>query len=119
MAIDKTAADAYFGPTSHVKTGVWMEFSENLRAAAIAQATRQLTTLLGEAPEIPVDTDDPHEDWAVYEQALWILVNSRAVPNGDENGVKFTDELRGDPEQLSPAARRFLGGRSYIELARG
>lgn len=109
MTLD--SANTYFTDANHVQAAVWAAFSLDQKTAAIAQATRVLRRWNDDEAlddDVTADGDFPRPDLAVYEQALWILINSRAVPNGDVNGPKFMDETRGDPGAVAPEARRWL-----------
>lgn len=134
MSIDITAADAHFGTKVHIRSGIWNGFDRDLRQSALVQARRDIERLLGEAiaaeDETSADGDFPRYDLAVFEQALWILVNS-AVANGEQTTPKWM--LTGDPEArdggeygvrmgspgMSPTALEWLVTGGQVTLSRG
>lgn len=116
MSIDRTNADTYF--TDHACTAEWFAFSVENRDGAIVAAKRLLSRGLGRAMS---ENEAPYEyghiardEYAVYEQALYILTTSRvgdggtgapypvAMPQTQEQGTKR-------PWLYSAAALRWLG----------
>lgn len=88
--IDFAGAAIYFAPANHVNAPLWGAFMQDQKTAAIAQAKRQLSRHLQTDIEAEdTDADEWYQpDYAVYEQALHILLKSDAIPNGDQNGPK-------------------------------
>ncbi len=137
MAISLSNANSYFNPKNHVKSAVWEGFGEPEREAGIAHAKR----IVSRAIQVDVDeevadmdiTSDAYyrPDYAVYEQALFMLANSQAIPNAEQtaphwiandgtnqpSGVKSGAE---DIFSLCPEAAQYLRrpGRQ-VELLRG
>ena len=119
MAVTVTLAgsNTYFSTTTHIHASVWAAFSDNQKTAAIAQALRILnrTFDLAIATDETVDADDFYQpDYAVYEEALWLLVNSDAIPNGEQSGAKFLTLTAGGKNKkqqvglIAPEAKAWL-----------
>jgi len=76
--IDYTGAQAYFAMGNHPKAAIWSAFTPpERRKGAIAAARRVIARHLGhplDDNEPPYqEGDDRRMDFAVYEQALWML----------------------------------------------
>lgn len=92
MAIDVQGASAYFKKTTF--SAKWAEYSTEQKAAAIAQAKREL----GKALHRPMREDEPpyvdgdakRDEYAVYEQALYTLVRD-ADPMGGGAAIPSLD----------------------------
>ena len=84
MEINLQNANAYFAPGNHDKSDLWLRFDDTRKAGAIASARRMFELELGRRMR-ETDTDDSRyrDDFAVYEQALWILLGT---PIGDGRG---------------------------------
>lgn len=121
MALDLStnAADEYFGPRNHVKHSIWAGFDDDQRAAALAQAARQVSGKIG--GDVANDTDIPDSfyrpSYAVFEQALYLLQNSFSIPNAEMTAPHFSaidgdgdgiGSRARDEDELSGAASRFL-----------
>jgi hypothetical protein len=130
VTIDQAGADTYFGERNHVRSDLWSRFNEDQKVAAIAHATRQVSRELN--AEVTSETVDAatyyHPDWAVYEQALFLLMNSYAIPNAEETAPHYAavdlNEADGikkpDTSQLTDEAARFLlRPKRQIYLVRG
>jgi len=127
MSIDVTGATSYF--SQHMRAQVWNGFADPQRTAAIAHAKRVLNRAINsDIDNEPVDTTDYsfRPDYAVYEQALWMLENG-VIANGEQSAPAF---IASDPEKpdnardsqkamISPEAMRWLGIGPMIHLARG
>lgn len=134
MAINLAGADKYFDKANHVRASEWEGFRdtrEDQLEGALAQATRQIARFMDDEPEEPADPADitafPREDYAVYEQALWIMANSSLVSNADQTAPAA---LATDPEEpddvrraqrnvYSPEAIRWLIRSGQVFLSRG
>lgn len=123
-------ADTYFAADNHIMAAVWAKFTgENQKAGAIAHALRLLnrTFLLDIENDETVDADAfYHPDRAVYEQALFTLINSDAISNGESTGPKFFSVVQDgksesvNPNTIAPDAKRWLGySHEQIMLLRG
>lgn len=70
-------AQVYFRGGNHHKSSVWAGFGQTHRLGAVATAKRVLSRALGRAmqeDEPPYKAGDRRRDeYAVYEQALWML----------------------------------------------
>ena len=118
MKIDIDNANAYFAPGNHVQAQVWLKYSAPNRAGAVASAKRLLEWKLGRALDEETETLGRREDYAAFEQALWLLRKSAFGDsrNGDAVGVlqgKAAQADNSDAEALrgefSPEALRWLG----------
>ncbi|MDH3279532.1 MAG: hypothetical protein OEQ18_00175 [Gammaproteobacteria bacterium] len=91
ITLSRALANTYFGVTSHVNYGVWFSFTDDQQDAAITHATRLVNRALGY--DLTTDTTSTpasyRPDYAVYEQALYMLVNSNAIADGTQTGPKF------------------------------
>lgn len=127
MAFTKTIEDAdkYFLPKNHIQAADWDNYEPSEREGAFNQSVRELTIFKGEDLVDPVsDSDAIREDLAVYEQALFLLLNvprrrndgsSKVVKLGtDKNGS--ADDLSGVP--ISPKSQRYMG-KNRLKLVRG
>jgi hypothetical protein len=129
MAIDKSGADTYFGSGVHIMNAIWIGFSDALRTAAVAHAKMLMALWIDDDldTDTTTDADFPRHDCACYEQALWMLKKSNAVPNGEQTGPKFVaadGDSKPAPEangfSLAPEAARFLAKNPRaIRLCRG
>lgn len=81
MPIDITGANTYFGATTHIRSEDWTRLPQSRRIAAIAHATRIITGRLEDLLETAdtIEDDFPRHDAAVYEQALWMLIEYDAI----------------------------------------
>lgn len=127
MSIDINDATGYF--SQHLRAAVWNGFGEQQRIAAIAHSKRMLNRALNsDIDDETIDTDDfvYRPDYAVYEQALWMLENG-VIANGEQSAPVF---VASDPEKpdnardtqkaiLSPEALRWLGIFPSVCMRRG
>lgn len=88
-------ADTYFD--NHPENHLWTSFSADLRSKSVAEAERMVWAFLGGYNDL-VHPDDyasattkprVRQDWAIYEQALFQLEKSGAIPNGEETTPKW------------------------------
>jgi hypothetical protein len=129
--IDATNATTYFSAGCHPGSHIWATFSSKQQEGAIAQARRILSRAMGRAIDdneaAYAEGDTTRDEFAVYEQALHILVNT-VFPNAEGSGPQFlgvdpgeqSEVRRADPNAIAPEAQRWLGV-SYprLILARG
>lgn len=117
MTINIDNANAYFAPGNHVQAQVWLKYSGSNREGAVASAKRLLEWKLGRALDEETETLGRREDYAAFEQALWLLKKSAWGDgrNGDAVGVL---QGRASPAaapqedvsaEFSPEALRWLG----------
>jgi hypothetical protein len=114
VAINRTAADAYFA--SHMEGGVWSGYTTGQREAAIAQAKRELGAFIGGAlsETATANGDSPRHDCAAYEYAYRLLLNSRNTATASDTAtpdVAFEQGGTGRRAEsaLTPLVLRFLG----------
>lgn len=128
MSIDVAGAQAYFAAGNHSKAGIWSRFAPDLQKSGIAEARRVLGRLMKRAlvdPTDPADeTEFPRDDYAAYEQAIWILENS-SIADGSQATAKFiagraipTEARERQRDELAPEAIRWLF-RGRIMVSRG
>ena len=124
MAFTKTLddCDAYYRPNNHIKGNKWNAYDSEIRNAAFVQAQRDIKLYLNRTLEDPSASQAVYrDDYAVYEQALYMLENGNIQETtGAEGVVKIgrDEESTKDDNWLSPQAIRFL----YINrlrMARG
>lgn len=118
--IDFDGAQIYFGGGNHYKAAIWSGFSATHRRGAIASARRVLTRALGRKlkdNELPYKEGDRlRDEYAIYEQALWMLEHGQIA---DATGNDPVPVLTGAPEPnvmrtagaglYAPEALRWLG----------
>lgn len=86
------AADAYFAPENHPMASAWKACDAKDRRAYLAQAKRDYCAFTQrdisemEARTAPVP---PRLDWAVFERALFLMLNSGATADGSKSGPKW------------------------------
>ncbi len=109
--INKANADLYF--SEHVKSPVWMGFTDELREAAILSARRLLSRDLKRA----LDDNEPEyeegdyfrDEYAIYEQAIYMLENNRVVSLNQESSPYPIAEAPHGPQQDSlPTKKPFI-----------
>jgi hypothetical protein len=118
MAYTKTITDCeeYFHPNNHLNSYDWRSYDEDAKNAAFNQALRELQVSLNKAFQDPVsDTDRYRDDYAHFEQALYILMNTpRQEEDGIDNVIDEADEDKDDKNPIrqgvliSPQAQRYL-----------
>ena len=125
MAYSKTITDAntYFSATNHVRALDWANYSTNERTGALAQSKRELELFIGRNVEDPASSDHFRDDYAIFEQAMYILDNTvRTVSS--QNSAQMIDtpttELRERDYGLTicPIAQKFLA-RQRLRISRG
>jgi len=127
MTIAHSAAVDYF--KDHLRGTIWNGFGETQQVAALAHAKRVLNRLINaNLDEETIDTANYiyRPDYAVYEQALWMLENG-VIANGEKSAPGF---IASDPEKpdnardsqkamISPETMRWLGVSPMLVLSRG
>ena len=117
MAYTKTITDAdnYFKPNVHLKAGSWDVYSAGDKQAALAQAQRVLELHLNSDASDPATTDRYRWDYAIFEQALFML---EELPKRKTSGAGVVvsksisgrdKEYKGGQVIISVEAQRFLG----------
>ncbi len=115
--IDFEGADEYFRAGHHVRGGVWGAYSEAQRAAAVASARRILSRGLSRSMRDDLgeyeEGDRYRDDFAVYEQALYMLEHGRIVDTDAGAPYAIAVDTGPAPESptglYSPEALRWLG----------
>ena len=126
MAYTKTLTDAdtYFLPNNHIKAFNWRKFNDDEKEASLNQAQRMLEVSLGRELADPDDDDTYRDDYACFEQALYML---EAVPRQSSAGIDGVVNLVGDDEAEStekkpilvcPEAKQFLM-HNTLKIVRG
>ena len=120
MAIDisKANADEYFSIANHLHGKLWQDDLDELdKNTAIVHAKRIIERHMGIADienETISTTAQWRPDYAVYEQALFMLVSNPLQADGTKSGVKWPSVTgEGEPVQfgdviIAPEAKRWL-----------
>ena len=122
--IDTAGALTYFKTDNHLQGHRWASFSEAQQGAAIHQARRILSRILGDelddAEAAYVEGDSYREEYAVYEQALWMLENS-AFPNTQGTGPVYTAETPGTADNIRDSQKQYIAPEAlrWLEIAPG
>lgn len=118
-------ADAYFSPKNHVKAENWKAFSSDEKQAGFNQAKRELELSLGRDLQDPsTSTTRIRDDYALYEQALFILENSKRVSGKGASAVVDLDKKKEGTREdkrgplIAPEASRYLGI-NRLKIVRG
>ena len=94
-------ADVYFAEGNHIKALDWLKFDDNDRTAGLVQAERQIDANLGSSlefnysgEEFPlVEFSNFRPDWAIMEQAMFILENVvRQKNTATGSGLIFNED---------------------------
>jgi hypothetical protein len=126
--ITRSGADGYFAEAKHIKHAIWSSYGTKDRDAAVALAERNIWRARGtNLDDVSAYTalDLVRHDYAVFEQALYLLQNSDAVSNGEQTGVKYPGLLEGteptnDIGRFGPEAQRWMGWNyGQIKIQRG
>lgn len=105
MTISLANANAYFAPGNNVRSDLWLKFTEEHRNGAIQTARRMFEhELHRKLREDETDESLRHrEDYAVYEQALWLLLST---PVSDASTGDAAAMLVGDAEPQTDGSGR-------------
>jgi hypothetical protein len=125
MAYDKDIedADAYFDVDAHVKALDWANYTDNEKTAALVQAKRELELFLCRDLYNPASTDRYRDDYAHFEQALYLLEETVRTTNS-QNSAQIIETA--DTEQrdkfygitICPIAQKYLL-QQRIRISRG
>ena len=128
MAYTKTIDDCddYFKPNMHLNAYDWRAHDKDVREAAFNQAQRELEVSLGSELEDPETGDTYRCDYAHFEQALFILMNTaRQESDGADRSIDSADAEDMNAKAparrgvlISPQAQRYLGV-NRIKISRG
>ena len=116
-------ANTYFGETSHVRSYDWTQFSVNERTAGLTQAQREIEVFQNRDLYDPADNDRYRDDYACFEQALFILDKTVRTRESETSAelVETVDSMQQDKYYgvtISPMAQRFMAKRR-VKFARG
>jgi hypothetical protein len=125
MAYTKTItdADAYFAVTNHVRHYDWANYSEDERNGALAQAKREIELFIMRDAEDPSSSDRFRDDYAIFEQAMFILDETVRTINS-QNSAQMIETVDSEQRErtygvtLSPLAQKFLA-RRRLRISRG
>lgn len=116
-------ANVYFAVTNHVRGLDWANYSTDERTGALAQAQRELELFIGRDAEDPATTDKFRDDYAIFEQAIYILDNTvRTVSS--QNSAQMIDTPETDLRErdygltICPIAQKYLA-RQRLRISRG
>lgn len=121
IAIAISDADAYFSIGNHPMSAAWLAVKdEQKRAEFLQEAIRQMCAELN-ADVTALDVNDtlvpPRYDYAIFERALFVMMRSGAVANGNLSGPKWfgvaDDDVRA---KRSQAELRWLASEVSISL---
>jgi hypothetical protein len=108
--INLAGSQVYFGAANHHKAAVWAAFGQQHRTGAIAAARRTLSRALGrsldDAEAAYAEGDHRRDEYAVYEQALWMLENGQIA---DATGNDPVPVLTGKADSADGPADRRVG----------
>jgi len=103
-------AQVYFASGSHHKAAVWSGFNPKTREGAIAAARRVIARGLGRALNDDErdykEGDRIREEYAIYEQALWMMENGQVA---NATGSDPVPVLTGKAEAADTSARSPYG----------
>ena len=116
-------ADAYYATTNHVRSFDWANYSTDERTGALAQAKREIELFINRDVTDPATTDRFRDDYAIFEQALFIL-DETVRTTTSENSAQMIETV--DTEQrernygvtLCPMAQKYLA-RQRLKVSRG
>lgn len=116
MSINLAGAQTYFSSSNHHKAAIWSGFAQAHRTGSIAAARRILARALGRAMDDDeaayAEGDRTRDEYAVYEQALWMLENGQVA---DATGNDPVPVLTGRAESAGVTDR--AGERRYGAFA--
>jgi len=88
--------DTYFLPDNHILAYTYRKYSDDEKNAAFNQSCREVAVALGRDLSDPESTDVYRDDYAVFEQSLWILENT---PRQKAEGAPQVINLEKDKEK--------------------
>jgi len=124
MAFTLSDANQYFRADMHPLAAVWNAQDDDTKKAALAFARKQLERRKRDTLETPASSAgnvDIREDYAHYEQALWIIRHNTLRANGEMTAANYDitttegEPAEGDAPRFSPEALAWMyGGRIRI-----
>jgi hypothetical protein len=125
MAYTKTITDAntYFAPSSHVRALDWANYTTDERQGALTQAKREIELFIMRDVEDPAASDRFRDDYAIFEQAMFILDQTVRTINSQNSAqmIETADSSERDRYYgvtLSPIAQKYLA-RQRLRISRG
>jgi len=125
MAYSKTLTDAntFFAVTNHVRSFDWANYSEDERTGALAQAKRELELFMMRDAQDPAASDRFRDDYAIFEQALFILDNTVRTTTSENSAqmIETADTAQRDRfygVTICPIAQKYLA-QQRIRISRG
>ena len=108
-----TDANTFFGGENHIQANTWIGYTLTERTAAFATAKRELEVYLRRDLYDPSSDDRYRDDYAHYEQCLFILEETRRTRES-ETGAQLVETV--DSEQrdkyhgvtIAPMAMRYF-----------
>lgn len=111
--IDITQADAYFAALNHTQASLWGSYGRDARAGAIAEAKRIITRALRRALDEELAAYEPgdtaRDDFAVFEQALFLLKTNPVTISGGSSPYPAAVPVPADDAQAKPE-ETYAGG---------
>ncbi len=109
----KTDADTFFGTDNHIRAYDWTNYGDDERTAAVAQAQRELQVWLARDLVDPTTGDTYRDDYACFEQALFILDNTVRTRNSETSAqrIETVDTMERDKYfgvTICPQSMRYL-----------
>ena len=125
MAYTKTITDAntYYAATNHVRALDWANYSTEERTGALAQAKREIELFINRDVTDPSGIDRFRDDYAIFEQALFILDETIRTVNS-QNSAQMIETVDSEQREqyygvtLSPMAQKYLA-RQRLKVSRG
>ena len=123
MAYDKTITDAntYFATTA--KAYDWTQYTAEERTAVLTQSQRELELFMNRDLYNPADDDRYRDDYACFEQALFIL-DKTVRTRESETSAELVETVNTESRDkyygvtISPMAQRFLAMKR-VKFVRG
>lgn len=128
MSASVAGSEIYLDKNNHLRAYVWSKFDELQKAGAIAHAKRILNRAcaVDDIEDEIATTAEINPEYAIYEQALWMLMNA-PMDNADGS---FAVATAADPKAegkarkaetglIAPEALAWLTSGSGVELSRG
>lgn len=108
-----TEANDYFSDENHVQAFDWANYTTKERKSALAQAQRELEVFLNRPLYDPTSSLRYRDDYAHFEQSLFILENTRRTRESNTGAemVETVDSENRDKFRgvtISPMALRYL-----------
>lgn len=101
------AADEYFSEKNHPMSAAWKACAPKQREAFVAQAVRDYCSFTQcDVREMEARTGlvPPRMDYAVFERALFLMLNSGATSDGEVSGPKWLGKQM-DANEETPKKR--------------